>query len=168
MIYYLVNYSVKDVPLEDAKKIVREDLKSLAPYEVDPPDEYKTGKKRRRICPKRGYEKSFRYVSSKYEMDGIKLVHGVYKPSFMEEHVGHAWVKLPNEIIFDGVLQRFYQREPYYNYYQCVKYNEYNGKEMYKLGYEDGGTFGPWENRVLGIDESNKITITASPIKLVK
>jgi hypothetical protein len=27
---------------------------------------------------------------------------------------GHAWVELPNGLVFDGVFQRFYRREDYY------------------------------------------------------
>lgn len=134
-----------DIPFEEVKLSAKEDLKHLSQYEVTPNDEYKTGKIRR-LSPKNCYQKAFEYVSSKSHIKGIKLVHGLYKPSFIKNHSGHAWVELPGEIVFDGVLQRFYSKDGYYNFYQIVKQKEYNHKEMYQFGHEHGGNYGPWHN----------------------
>lgn len=155
---------IVDVSIEEAKETAKEDIKKLKPYEVTPPDEYATGKKRRRIFLKQCYEKAFQYVSS-IDNDSIKLVHGLYKPSFIESHVGHAWVEIPHlGIIFDGVLQRFYERDAYNEFYQCIKHNEYSCEEMFKIGYGAGGNYGPWENFVKGkVAGSNKAVFIASP-----
>ncbi|MBU8919100.1 hypothetical protein BGM25_23930 [Bacillus sp. FJAT-29953] len=104
--------------------------------------------KRRRISPKNCYKKAFEYVGAKDHIEGIKLVHGLYEPSFVKGHCGHEWVELPNWIVFDGVLQRFYEKEAYYNFYQIIKHNEYSSSEMYEVGYKNGGNFGPWNNLV--------------------
>jgi hypothetical protein len=138
-----MNINLIDIPFEEVKKITIGDLKQLSQYEITPVDEYKTGKPKR-LSPKNCYIKAFQYVSDKSHIEGIRLAHGLYKPSFINNHSGHAWVELPNEIVFDGVLQRFYKKEGYYNFYQITKQVEYDSKEMRKAGLEAGGTYGPW------------------------
>lgn len=131
------------VSFEDAKKITKEDLVRLSEYEVIPEDEFKTGKARR-LYPKWCYERAFNYVESKKHIENVKLVHGLYKPYSIESHSGHAWTELPRGIIFDGVLQGFYKKEDYYNYYQIIKLNEYTAKDLWSIGRKSGGNFGPW------------------------
>lgn len=112
-------------------------------YEGEVEEKYKTGKPKR-LNPKNCYEKAFRYVADKRDLNEIKLVHGLYKPETIKNHCGHAWVEIPDGIIFDGVMQRFYRKEGYYKYYQAIKQNEYNRSEMYKEGFKCGGHYGPW------------------------
>ena len=134
-----------DASRDEVKESIKEDLKYLTQYEVTPNDEFKTGKAKR-LYPKHCYRKAFEYVSAKRDIEGIKLVHGLYRPSFFDNHCGHAWVNLPNQIIFDGVLQLFYDKEGYYDFYQIVKQREYNSSEMYRIRKENGGHYGPWHD----------------------
>lgn len=126
---------------EEVKILALEDREALKHYEVIPSEEFKTGKPRR-LSSKNCFEKAFKYVVSKDNIEGIKLVHGFYS---IKEYTGfHAWVELPGNIIFDGVLQRFYEKEGYYSYYKIIKIAEYSSQEMQKKGKEAGGHFGPW------------------------
>ncbi|WP_191090666.1 hypothetical protein [Niallia endozanthoxylica] len=142
-----IKTNVIQATYEEVKKSAREDIKHLAEYEIVPKEEYKTGK-RRHIRPRLCFQQAFRYVANKANIEGIRLVHGLYKPSSFDNHCDHAWVELPDGTIFDGVLQRFYEKEGYYNYYQIIKNKEYNHTEMYKIGLKHGGTFGPWYNDI--------------------
>ena len=142
-------FNVIDVTLEEVKKSAIEDRKQLAEYEVTPSDEYKTDKPRR-LSPKNCFMKAFRYVADKSHLEGVRLVHGLYKPAFFDEHSCHAWVELPNDIVFDGVMQRFYEKEGYCTYYQIIKQKEYDCKIMHKIGLEQGGHFGPWHDPYIG------------------
>ncbi|WP_163583419.1 hypothetical protein [Gracilibacillus saliphilus] len=134
---------MKLAPIEEVKEITKNDRKNLSIHEVEPSEKYKTGKAKR-LYPRQCYENAFRYVADKGNLEGIKLVHGLYKPKDINNHCGHAWVELPKNIIFDGVLQRFYHKDGYYSYYQAIKQNEYDCKQMYDIGFKAGGHFGPW------------------------
>jgi len=47
--------------------------------------------------------------------EGAHLVHGHIREGGASSHyTGHAWVELPGDIVYDGVLQRFYRCECYY------------------------------------------------------
>lgn len=135
--------NIIDYSIDEVKKITKEDLKNLSKFEVIPNDEYKTGKSKR-LSLKNCYIKAFQYVLNRSHIEGIKLVHGLYKPSFVDIHSGHAWIELPGEIIFDGVLQRFYEKKGYYTFYGIIKQVEYEPKEIRKIGLQAGGTYGPW------------------------
>ena len=131
-----------EASLEEVKEVSKIDRKNLSKYEVEPKEEYKTGKPRR-LSPKNCYTKSFQYILDKGEVAGVRLVHGLYRPFTLDQHCGHAWVELPDKIVFDGVLQRFYQKESYYNYYEIIKEVEYKPSEMYSISIPFG-TYGPW------------------------
>lgn len=128
---------------EVVKAIIKIDREKLTQHEVEPEEIYKTGKPRR-MSPKNCYQKAFKYVSSKSKLDGVLLVHGLYKPYAVPHHSGHAWVELPNDIVFDGVIQRFYKKQGYYEYYEIIRQVEYSCSEMYDVGFKAGGTYGPW------------------------
>ena len=47
--------------------------------------------------------------------EGAHLVHGhIREGGPSRNYTGHAWVELPGEIVYDGVLQRFYRLQCYY------------------------------------------------------
>jgi len=131
------------VSSEEAKVSLKEDLQKLSKHEVIPEDIYKTGKSRR-LYPRACYKKSWEYVNEKENVEGVKLVHGKYSPSLFDYHAGHAWVELPNNIVFDGNLQRFYPKDLYYQHFKIIKEAEYTRKEMWEKGFEHGGNYGPW------------------------
>lgn len=63
---------------------------------------------------------------------GIKtvLVHGTCKTPLST--YGHAWVEIEGNIIFDGVLQRFYDKEGYYKQRGARKEAEYSYLDAYE------------------------------------
>ena len=128
---------------EQVKHAAIMDRKNLSNYEAIPPERYKTGRPRR-LSPKNCYVKAWQYVMWKDDLEGIRLVHGHYRPPLLDNHCGHAWVEFPEDIVFDGVLQRFYRKDDYYKYYEIIKHDEYTVDEMCRVGLECGGTYGPW------------------------
>lgn len=102
---------------------------------------------------------------------GGVLVHGVYAPEyFMVMKIEHAWVELPDNIVFDGELQRFYRKEDYYREYKTEKIIEVDSiksacLELIKHDYY----YGPWHNeakrqrdefyRLLAIQQQYQISI---------
>lgn len=135
-------YLWTDVPREVVKEMAKVDRDQLAPYEVTPEEQYLTGRKRY-LNPKNCYEKAFEYTASKSELP-VMLVHGKYRSPAMDMPSNHAWVELPGEIIFDGVLQRFYDKEKYAAYYDIQEENRYTPSEMYRIGRLNNGHYGPW------------------------
>lgn len=129
-------------------------LKYMEPYEVDPPEYFKIGN-RRVVVLKECYSRSCNYVISigisencpKEVEEKIKLVHGTYAGygcHFEKSQVGHAWVELPGEIVFDGVLQRFYNKEGYYKALNCIMEKEYSTMEAAINSSREHGHYGPW------------------------
>lgn len=124
-------------------ELINIDKENLSKYEIDAGEKYKTGKSNR-LYKQKCYIKAFEYVSDKRDLEDIRLVHGLYKPYGVNKHYGHGWVELPDDIVFDGVLQRFYEKEGYYQYYEIIKQVEYQPSEIHPIGLKNGGTYGPW------------------------
>ncbi len=85
-----------------------------ARYEVTPPGSpWIEGVELDSIFPQDCYWQAYRYACDTPDRlgnCGHKLVHGETSLALG----GHAWVELPNGIVFDGVYQRFYRHEDYY------------------------------------------------------
>jgi len=132
-----------DIPLEEAKEISRLDREKMKAYEVEPGEVYQI-KNRRHLKPKRCYEEAFRYMSKCEHPDKVVLVHGLYKPPKLNRYAGHAWIEINGNVIFDGVLQRFYKKTDYIKYYEAIEEMRYTKKEMFSTGLKNGGHYGPW------------------------
>jgi hypothetical protein len=116
----------------------------LSRFEVEVPEAYRTGR-RRRVYHRQCYAKAYDYAVSKYELEGVKLVHGLYDPMGRQMNIPHAWVELPEDIVFDGVQQRFYQKRGYYEVYRAEKIVEYTPEEAAKTMLEFN-YIGDWGN----------------------
>lgn len=127
---------------ENSDNIIAE----LAPYEVTPPEEYATHKPKRRY-PRACYKKAFEYALDKHDLrDKIKLVHGSYMPNILNRmgcHAEHAWIEIENRMVFDGTLQRFYDKDGYYSVCSNIKKNEYTFDEMVR-NLREYGHYGEW------------------------
>ncbi len=77
------------------------------------------------------------------EIEGARLVHGMiaHAPYFVP--MAHAWVELPGEIVFDGVVQAFFTRASYYAVMSARPRNRYSGRETQRLA-DSSGYSGPW------------------------
>ena len=56
----------------------------------------------------------------------------------------HAWVELPGEVVFDGVVQAFFTRASYYEVMGALPEKMYSGRETRQLT-DFSGYSGPWD-----------------------
>ena len=97
----------------------------------------------RRRYPQQCYAKTVKYVLDHPEIKGARLVHGVvsHAPHFVP--LDHAWVELPGDIVFDGVVQTFFTRSSYYSVMTAVALDVYSAEATRRLVTAHGGP-GPW------------------------
>jgi hypothetical protein len=96
-----------------------------------------------RRYPQQCYSKTTKYVLDHPQIKGMQLVHGVisHAPHFVP--LDHAWVELPGDVVFDGVVQAFFTRESYYAVMAAVPLDTYTGPETRRL-MDAHGHPGPW------------------------
>ena len=80
--------------------------------EVPVPPRLAVGTHPHRQFPKKCFQKAFKYVLA-HDEPGMRLIHGVAIMPGTAHPFEHAWVELPGDIVFDGVVQRFFTRESY-------------------------------------------------------
>jgi hypothetical protein len=97
----------------------------------------------RRRYPQQCYAKTVKYVVDHLEIIDMRLIHGVVSHAPHLVPFDHAWVELPGEIVFDGVVQRFFTRVSYYRVMGAVALDAYSGHETIGLVAEHGHP-GPW------------------------
>jgi hypothetical protein len=97
----------------------------------------------RRHYPQQCYPRTVKYVFDHPEIDDLRLVHGVvsHAPHFVP--LDHAWVELPGEVVFDGVVQVFFTRDSYYAVMAAVPMDVYTALETHQLVGAHGHP-GPW------------------------
>ena len=91
-------------------------------------------------------------------LDGMRLAHGVCRDA--TDTWAHAWVELPDRLIFDGVRQAFYDRAGYYRVLHAVAEATYDAPAMIEQ-MRATRRYGPWHEGVLGRDASRRV---AGPI----
>jgi hypothetical protein len=122
-----------------AVKKAREQYKDMV-VEVDP--KYMDGVTNR-VYPKSCFDKSWEYIIKSLCSENIRLVHGTCMAlDFIP--IEHGWIEIGDNIVFEGVYQRFYDKEKYYAARGLVKHFEYNLKDVRKLSWETKHK-GPWE-----------------------
>jgi hypothetical protein len=96
-----------------------------------------------RRYPQQCYAKTVKYVLNHPEMRGLRLIHGVvsHAPHFVP--LDHAWVELPGDIVFDGVVQTFFTRSSYYPVMAAAALDAYSAAATRKLVATHGRP-GPW------------------------
>jgi len=97
----------------------------------------------RRRYPQQCYPRTVKYVVDHPDIEGLRLVHGVvsHAPRFVP--LDHAWVELPGDVVFDGVVQAFFTRESYYAVMAALPMDTYTGPETRRLVAAHGHP-GPW------------------------
>src|ERR1700694_1787813 len=93
---------------------------SSPPYEPTSTKVWAGGPGPRRRYPQQCYARTVKYVFDHPEIDGLRLVHGVVSHAPLSVPLDHAWVELPGEVVFDGVVQAFFTRESYYTVMAAV------------------------------------------------
>lgn len=124
------------------QQINRAHILELKPFEVEVDDTFKTGRQKR-LYPKQCYKKAYQYIME-HPYDGVMLCHGLYT----ECSIGHAWIELPCNIVFDGTMQRFYDKEGCYKVEMITKLCEYTLLETAKL-LSEHDHYGPWHGYLI-------------------
>jgi hypothetical protein len=100
---------------------IREEMRDV---EVVPPDELRSDADPSRVYARSCFVMAWLYVVSHDHVEGIHYVVG---EAYVGGHGLHAWVELPNDVVFDGVMQRFYRRAAYYDRQLVKVYYRYTG-----------------------------------------
>src|SRR3979411_533194 len=119
-------------------------LHSARQVEVDAGWKRRTWPRRR--YPQQCYARPAKYMLQHLELQGARLVHGMiaHAPYFVP--MAHAWVELPGEIVFDGVVQAFFTRASYYAVMRAMPVDAYTATEMRGFVAVHGHP-GPWNAR---------------------
>lgn len=96
-----------------------------------------------RVYPKECYAKSWDYMVFSPCPEKLILVHGTCMV-LGGLPIGHGWIEIEENIIFEGVYQRFYDKEKYYEARGLIKLFEYTFAELRELSYEYKHK-GPWK-----------------------
>lgn len=96
-----------------------------------------------RRYPQQCYPKTVKYVLDHAEIVGLRLIHGVVSHPPHCIPFDHAWVELPGDVVFDGVVQTFFTHGSYYRVMAAVALDAYSGPEASSLVTQHGHP-GPW------------------------
>ncbi len=117
------------------------------PHEIEVPQGWRQGTKPDFYYHGRCYLMALRYMLHHLSVEGLgfermSLVHGVWNPDVRSGETGHhAWVELPEGVVFDPNRQRFYDQDSYYLY--ATPQARYPFGDAYALMMERGHA-GPW------------------------
>lgn len=112
----------------------------LYPAEVQVPEPLRSYHRKGPHNNHQCYPKTWEYAVEHRDVKGIRIAHGTYQGGF---NIDHAWVELPDGVLFDGTLQCVYGRERYCSITHAIKEVEYSVDALCKLlRYE--GHFGPY------------------------
>jgi hypothetical protein len=85
------------------------------------------------------------YLMSHSQVKGIRLVYGLYQAGPVM--LGHAWVEI-GPLIFDGTLQRFYERKKYYAARNLVPVRRLSSRETLLRLLRNGPDEQDWAERL--------------------
>src|SRR5579872_5516245 len=123
------------------RRVGRELLSSAQQVTVDTAWARRTWPGRR--YPQQCYAKTVKYVVDHPAIVGMRLIHGVVSHAPHLIPFDHAWVELPGEIVFDGVVQTFFTQISYYRVMAAISLDAYSAFETTCLITEHGHP-GPW------------------------
>lgn len=81
--------------------------------------------------------------------EGTTMVHGVLKAT----GIGHAWVELPGNVVFDGTVQRYFDKGDYYRTLDAREERRYTPEQARKMMVKYRH-FGAWHATAGRIDDS--------------
>lgn len=144
---------------------IRRYLARLAGVEVAVGRKWRTGTDSRAIYPGECFYRAALYVYhlSRFTTEGLWLVHGENAMALNR----HAWVELPDGMVFDAVLQRFYSKKGYYDITVARPLYKYTPYAAYILPlhlpkFPDGSALGGDWHEPLGLpwpDPDNPIEV---------
>lgn len=90
------------------------------------------------------YQQAY-YYATDHAPSGSALIHGhIREGRATGKHIGHAWVELPGDIVFDGVLQKFYRKDGYYKAREAKPTLTFPKEEAMFVMIQHRH-FGPWD-----------------------
>lgn len=126
---------------KDMYQLVKKDREEYTNLVVDVDPIFKEGVVNR-VYPKACFEKSWQYMILSLCPSELRLVHGTCR--ILEKlDIEHGWIEIGENIVFEGVYQRFYDKQKYYEARGLVKRFEYTYEEVVKLSYKYKHK-GPW------------------------
>jgi hypothetical protein len=97
-----------------------------------------------RVYPKSCFDKSWEYIVNSLYHSELKLVHGTCI-TLGRIVIKHGWIEIGEDIVFEGVYQRFYNKKKYYEARGLIKHVEYTLDEVRKMSWQHKHK-GPWES----------------------
>ncbi|MED1951826.1 MULTISPECIES: hypothetical protein [Brevibacillus] len=126
---------------EQYQKVANDLIAYMSECEIKDLNEYYFPHIPQRVYLKSCIARSYQYFECHYEFnEDMRLVGGLYSGKSNIDYVWHAWVEFidnDREIVFDGVLQRFYDKHKYYGKFQCIPINEYHEDALEEFEYEE-------------------------------
>jgi hypothetical protein len=123
----------------------------LLAHQAAVPDAWRKGSKPGKEYPRECYKQAIDFLRW-WSYEGLPpsdptLVHG------RAGGVEHAWIELPGDVVFDGVLQQFFDRSAFYRFSRALPGNFYSVTEAGQLVLLTG-KYGPWtqEERAIAAD----------------
>lgn len=116
-------------------------LDSAVNVEVDPSWARRTWPRRR--YPQQCYRRTVKYLADHPHIPEAGLVHGVASHAPGRLPFDHAWVELPGNVVFDGVVQAFFTRDSYYAVMAAMPLDAYPRARADQLLRQHGHP-GPW------------------------
>ena len=135
-------------PYEETYKGLAQIREKMSKYEVSEPDGINMKEAKRIIRPHRCFEmaQKFVYNSSKEIRDRLTYVYGLWSKGQHE----HAWIEIDNNVVYDGVLNRYYEKEGYYFYNDIAVIRKKDTDTVIK---EHFGNYSASENDLLALKE---------------
>jgi hypothetical protein len=132
-------------------------IDTLLGFEVEVPPELRANTEPTTIYFHECFYRSWRYVADNMRvlLRNAWLVHGVYaKLDGLPAGLPHAWVEIGEDIVFDGVLQRFFPRQGYYEILHAEAHYKYDPGAAtllaHAIPHSDKGAppYGEWHLRL--------------------
>ena len=142
------------MPYQEAYTRLMESRERISEYEVSEPEGINMEEKKRVIRPHKCFEMAQRFIysSDKEIHDRLVYVYGLWTKSQHE----HAWIEIDGNVVYDGVLNRYYQKDGYYKHNYVTVIRKKVPKEVMS---EHFGVYSASEDDLLALDEYRRNAI---------
>jgi hypothetical protein len=96
----------------------------LRQHEVRPPARLHRGVQPGAHYPGECFRRCVDYVLANGDVPGVVMVDGLVNGE--GGRIRHAWVELPGGLVFDGVMQAFFDASGYYDFLDAVTVKRYS------------------------------------------
>ena len=75
------------------------------------------------------FQEAIKYIERHRELPNMQFVNGIIINPLTGEPVCHGWVEIGDDVLFDGVVHKFLDRESYYRHVAAEAYCRYDATE---------------------------------------